>query len=142
MMPKGTPAQRAMVQDAVNRWWWPSVMMFGPPDDQSPNSAQSMRWGIKRVSNDALRQKFIDATVEQAKVLGVTLPDPDLRWNETRQSYDHGAIDWSEFWAVVGGDGACNRERLAARVQAWEDGQWVREAAVAHARKHDLKEAA
>ena len=136
MMQQGTEAQRAMVQDAVNRWWWPSIMMFGPPDDQSPNSAQSMRWGIKRVSNDTLRQKFIDATVEQARVLGVTLPDPDLKWNEERQSYDFGAIDWSEFWRVIGGDGPCNEERLGARVKAWEDGAWVREAALAHAAKH------
>ena len=136
MMQHGTDAQKAMVQDAVNRWWWPSIMMFGPPDDQSPNSAQSMRWGIKRVSNDTLRQKFIDATVEQARVLGVTLPDPDLKWNEERQSYDFGAIDWSEFWRVIGGDGPCNEERLGARVKAWEDGAWVREAALAHAAKH------
>ena len=136
MMQQGTEAQRALVQDSVNRWWWPSIMMFGPPDDQSPNSAQSMRWGIKRVSNDTLRQKFIDATVEQARVLGVTLPDPDLKWNEERQSYDFGAIDWSEFWRVIGGDGPCNEERLGARVKAWEDGAWVREAALAHAAKH------
>ena len=136
MMKNGTQAQKDMVQDAVNRWWWPSIMMFGPTDDQSPNSAQSMRWGIKRVSNDTLRQKFIDATVEQARVLGVTLPDPDLKWNEERQSYDFGAIDWSEFWRVIGGDGPCNEERLGARVKAWEDGAWVREAALAHAAKH------
>ena len=142
MMQQGTEAQRAMVQDSVNRWWWPSIMMFGPPDDQSPNSAQSMRWGIKRVSNDTLRQKFIDATVEQARVLGVTLPDPDLKWNEERQSYDFGAIDWSEFWRVIGGDGPCNEERLGARVKAWEDGAWVREAALAHAAKHAPVQAA
>ena len=144
MMQNGTQAQKDMVQDAVNRWWWPSIMMFGPPDDQSPNSAQSMRWGIKRVSNDELRQKFVDATVEQARVLGVTLPDPDLKWNEERESYDFGAIDWSEFWRVIGGDGPCNRERLAARVDAWEEGAWVREAALAHSRKQQLaaKEAA
>ena len=135
MMQQGTEAQKAMVQDAVNRWWWPSIMMFGPPDDQSPNSAQSMRWGIKRFSNDDLRAKFIDAAVDQAKVLGVTLPDPDLKWNEERQHHDHGPIDWSEFWRVVGGDGPCNRERLGARVKAWEDGAWVREAALAHAAK-------
>ena len=135
MMQKGTDAQRAMVQDAVNRWWWPSLMMFGPPDDQSPNTAQSMRWGIKRISNDDLRQKFVDATVPQAKVLGVQLPDPDLRWNEQRQHFDFGPIDWAEFWRVVGGDGPCNRERLEARVKAWEDGAWVREAALAHAAK-------
>ena len=142
MVQKGTDAQRAMVQDAVNRWWWPSLMMFGPPDDQSPNSAQSMRWGIKRISNDELRQKFIDACVQQARVLGVGLPDPDLKWNEERQAHDHGAIDWDEFWRVVGGDGPCNRERLAARVQAWDDGAWVREAALAHAEKQARRERA
>jgi ring-1,2-phenylacetyl-CoA epoxidase subunit PaaA len=125
------------VQDAVNRWWWPSIMMFGPPDDQSPNSAQSMRWGIKRVSNDELRQRFIDATAEQAKVLGVSLPDPELKWNDERQHYDFGPIDWTEFWQVVNGNGPCNKERLAARVKAWEDGAWVREAALAHAAKQE-----
>jgi ring-1,2-phenylacetyl-CoA epoxidase subunit PaaA len=135
MMQNGTAAQQAMVQDAVNRWWWPSIMMFGPPDDQSPNSAQSMRWGIKRISNDDLRQKFIDATVPQAALLGIRLPDPDLQWNAERGHHDFGAIDWAEFWRVVGGDGPCNRERLGARVQAWEEGAWVREAALAHARK-------
>ena len=142
MMTQGTPGQRDMVQDAVNRWWWPSLMMFGPPDAESPNTVQSMRWGIKRISNDDLRQKFIDATVEQAKVLGVTLPDPALRWNEERQHYDVGPIDWSEFWRVVGGDGPCNRERLAARVDAWEDGAWVREAALTYAAKHAQQEKA
>src|SRR5512134_4121426 len=134
MMSKGTPEQRAMVQDAVNRWWWPCLMMFGPPDDQSPNSAQGMRWGIKRVSNDTLRQRFVDAAAEQAKVLGVTLPDPDLKWNEARGSYDFGAIDWDEFKRVIAGDGPCNRERLAARQKAWDEGAWVRDAALAHAR--------
>ena len=142
MMTNGTDAQKTMVQDAVNRWWWPAIMMFGPPDDQSPNSALSMRWGIKRFSNDELRQKFIDAAVEQAKVLGVTLPDPELKWNEARQHHDHGVIDWSEFRRVVGGDGPCNRERLAARVKAWDDGAWVREAALAHARKQAVREQA
>ena len=143
MMTKGNEAQKAMVQDAVNRWWWPSIMMFGPPDSDSPNSGQSMKWGIKRISNDDLRQKFIDATVEQARLLGVTLPDPDLKWNEARQHWDHGAIDWHEFWQVVGGEGPCNRERLGARVKAWDDGAWVREAAMAHAAKHEpMKEAA
>ena len=140
MMTKGTEAQRAMVQDAVNRWWWPCLMMFGPPDDQSPNSAQGMRWGIKRNSNDELRQKFVDATVEQAKVLGVMLPDPDLKWTEERQQHDFGAIDWTEFWQVVGGEGPCNRERLATRVKAWEEGAWVREAALAHAAKQRSRE--
>jgi ring-1,2-phenylacetyl-CoA epoxidase subunit PaaA len=142
MMREGTDAQRAMVQDAVNRWWWPCLAMFGPPDDQSPNSANGMRWGIKRVSNDTLRQKFVDATVDQAKVLGVTLPDPELKWNEARGHWDFGAIDWDDFWQVVGGDGPCNRERLAARVQAWDDGAWVREAALAHSRKQQTREKA
>jgi ring-1,2-phenylacetyl-CoA epoxidase subunit PaaA len=142
MMTKGTPAQKDMVQDAVNRWWWPSLMMFGPPDGESTHSEQSMRWGIKRNSNDELRQKFIDACVDQAKVLGVTLPDPALKWNEARGQYDFGAIDWSEFWRVVGGDGPCNRERLEARVSAWEDGAWVREAALVHERKRLMKEQA
>jgi ring-1,2-phenylacetyl-CoA epoxidase subunit PaaA len=141
MMTQGTAAQRAMVQDAVNRWWWPSLMMFGPPDAESPNSEQSMRWGIKRISNDDLRQKFVDATVEQASILGVSLPDPLLQWNDTRQHYDMGPIDWPEFWQVVGGDGPCNKERLAARVDAWDNGAWVREAALAHAEKQVAKQA-
>ena len=140
MMRDGTDAQRAMVQDAVNRWWWPSLMMFGPPDSESVHSAQSMRWGIKRISNDDLRQKFVDATVQQAQVLGVTLPDPALKWNEERQHWDYGAIDWAEFWRVVGGDGPCNKERLAARVKAWDEGAWVREAALAHAAKRAARE--
>ncbi len=139
MMRDGTDAQRTMVQDAINRWWWPCLMMFGPPDDQSPNSAQGMRWGIKRVSNDTLRQKFVDATVDQAKVLGVTLPDPDLKWNEERQHWDFGAIDWPEFYRVVVGHGPCNQERLAMRVKAWDEGAWVRDAATAYARKQALK---
>jgi ring-1,2-phenylacetyl-CoA epoxidase subunit PaaA len=143
MMQQGTAEQKVMVQDAVNRWWWPSLMMFGPPDAESTHSAQSMRWGIKRISNDDLRQKFVDATVQQAQVLGVTLPDPDLAWNEARGHWDFGRIDWDEFWRVVGGDGPCNRERLAGRVKAWEDGQWVRDAALAHAaRQRTRKEAA
>ncbi len=142
MMQKGTPEQKALVQDAVNRWWWPSLMMFGPHDKDSPNSEQSMRWGIKRISNDDLRQKFVDATIPQAEVLGVTVPDPDLKWNAEREHYDFGAIDWDEFWRVVGGDGPCNRERLATRVKAWDDGACVREAALAHARKQATKAAA
>jgi ring-1,2-phenylacetyl-CoA epoxidase subunit PaaA len=142
MMQRGTDAQKAMVQDAVNRWWWPCLMMFGPPDDQSPNSAQGMRWGIKRVSNDTLRQKFVDACVQQAATLGVTLPDPDLKWNAEREHWDFGAIDWDEFWRVVGGDGPMNRERLEKRVKAWDEGAWVREAALAHADKQATKEAA
>ena len=140
LMTHGTPAQKAMVQDAVDRWWWPSVMMFGPSDDASPNSAQSMRWGIKRFGNDELRQKFVDAAVDQAKVLGVTLPDVDLHWNEERGHWDFGAIDWDEFKRVIAGDGPCNRERLAARVAAWDEGAWVREAALAHAAKVAARE--
>jgi ring-1,2-phenylacetyl-CoA epoxidase subunit PaaA len=139
MMQKGTAAQKAMVQDAVNRWWWPSLMMFGPADKDSPNSEQSMRWGIKRVTNDQLRQKFVDATIPQADILGVTVPDPALKWNPERDSYDFGEIDWAEFWRVVGGEGPCNRERLAARNKAWDDGAWVRDAALAHARKQAVK---
>ncbi len=139
MMQHGTPEQKAMVQDAVNRWWWPALMMFGPHDKDSPNSEQSMRWGIKRISNDDLRQKFVDATVPQAEVLGITVPDPDLKWNAQREHYDFGAIDWAEFWRVVGGDGPCNKERLAARVRAWDEGEWVREAAMAYARKQATK---
>ncbi|MFN7665852.1 MAG: 1,2-phenylacetyl-CoA epoxidase subunit PaaA [Inhella sp.] len=142
MMEQGTAAQRAMVQDAVNRWWWPSLMMFGPPDTDSPNSEQSLRWGIKRFTNDELRQKFVDACVDQAKVLGVTLPDPDLKWNEARGQHDFGAINWDEFWQVVGGHGPCNAERLATRNRAWDEGAWVREAALAHAAKQQANEQA
>jgi ring-1,2-phenylacetyl-CoA epoxidase subunit PaaA len=142
---QGTPEQRAMVQDAVNRWWWPVLAMFGPPDADSTNGAQGMRWGIKRISNDDLRQKFVDATVPQAAILGVTLPDPDLKWNKTRQQHDYGAIDWDDFWAVVNGNGPCNKERLANRVKAHEDGRWVHDAAQAYAAKQQarqMKEAA
>jgi ring-1,2-phenylacetyl-CoA epoxidase subunit PaaA len=139
VMMQGTDAQKAMVQDATNRFWWKCLAMFGPPDADSAHSDQGMRWGIKRISNDDLRQKFIDATVPQAKVLGVTLPDPDLKWNEERQHHDYGAIDWDEFWATVNGKGPCNKERLATRVKAHTDGQWVRDAALAYARKQQLK---
>jgi ring-1,2-phenylacetyl-CoA epoxidase subunit PaaA len=116
-------------------------MMFGPPDGESVHGAQSMRWGIKRISNDDLRQKFVDATVQQAEVLGVTLPDPDLKWNEERQHWDFGAIAWPEFYRVVAGDGPNNRERLAMRVKAWDDGAWVREAAMAYSKKTARKQA-
>ena len=139
---QGTPRQRKMAQDALDRWWWPSLMMFGPHDADSPNSGQSMRWGIKRISNDDLRQKFVDATVKQAEVLGVTLPDDELKWNEARGHYDFAAIDWDEFWNVVNGHGQCNVDRLAMRVKAWDDGAWVREAAVAHAEKQAAREKA
>jgi ring-1,2-phenylacetyl-CoA epoxidase subunit PaaA len=132
---RGNETQRKMAQDALNRWWWPSLMMFGPSDDDSPHSAQSMHWRIKRFSNDDLRQKFVDATVEQAKVLGLTIPDAKLKWNEKRGHYDFGEINWDEFWNVVKGNGPCNKERLDARRKAWEDGEWVRDAALAYAEK-------
>lgn len=135
VLSKGSEAQRAMCQDAINRWWWPSLMMFGPSDDSSPNSIQSMNWKIKRFSNDDLRQKFVDVCTEQVKLLNMTLPDPNLKWNEKRQHYDFGTIDWSEFWNVVKGNGPCNKKRLDARRTAWEQGEWVREAAQAHAEK-------
>jgi ring-1,2-phenylacetyl-CoA epoxidase subunit PaaA len=133
---KGTPEQHAMAQDAVNRWWWPSLMMFGPPDDESAHSAQSMAWKIKRHSNDELRQRFIDAGVQQAEALDLTLPDPELRWNEERGHYDSGPIDWAEFRQVLKGNGPCNAQRLNRRRQAHEEGSWVREAAAAYAHKH------
>ena len=136
---RGTEEQRAMAQDAVNRWWWPSLMMFGPPDSgelaTKGHTAQSMAWGIKRFTNDDLRQKFVDMTVPQAQKLGVTLPDPDLRWNEERGHWDFGEIDWDEFWRVIGGDGPCNAQRVAHRRRAHEEGAWVREAAAAYAAK-------
>jgi len=132
---RGSDQQRAMAQDALNRWWWPSLMMFGPKDDDSPHTKQSMDWKIKRVSNDDLRQQFVDMTVPQAEYLGLEMPDPDLRWNEERGHYDFGAIDWDEFWNVVKGNGPMNRERIAHKRRAWDDGAWVREAAVAHAAK-------
>jgi ring-1,2-phenylacetyl-CoA epoxidase subunit PaaA len=137
---RGSAAQRRMCQDAIDRWWWPSVMMFGPNDDASPHTAQSMKWKIKRFTNDELRQKFVDISAEQAKILGMNLPDPDLNWNEEKKHYDFGAIDWNEFWNVIKGNGPCNKERLAARVQAHEDGAWVREAALAHAKKQKARE--
>jgi ring-1,2-phenylacetyl-CoA epoxidase subunit PaaA len=131
----GTPAQKAMAQDAVNRWWWPSLMMFGPSDADSTHSAQSMRWGIKRFSNDELRQRFVDMTVPQAEALGLTLPDPDLRWNAERGSYDFGEIDFTELFEVIKGNGPCNKQRMAHRRRAHEEGAWVREAADAYAAK-------
>ena len=131
----GTPAQHAMAQDAVDRWWWPSLMMFGPPDDESPHSAQSMAWKIKRFSNDELRQRFVDICVPQAEVLGLTLPDPDLRWNEERGHYDFGALDWDEFFARPQGQRPVQRPADRARRRAHEEGAWVREAAAAYAAK-------
>ena len=131
----GTAEQKRMAQDALNRWWWPSLMMFGPSDDQSAHSAQNMAWKIKRFSNDDLRQRFVDATVPQAEFLGLTIPDPDLRLNTETGHYDFGAIDWTEFNEILKGNGPCNRERLEARRKAWDEGAWVREAATAHAAK-------
>ena len=132
---QGSPEQKDMAQDAVNRWWWPSLMMFGPSDADSKHSAQSMKWKVKRNSNDELRQKFVDLSVPQADYLGLTLPDPELRWNEARGHYDFGAPDWEEFHQVLAGKGPCNHERMAARVKAHEEGAWVREAALAYAAK-------
>jgi ring-1,2-phenylacetyl-CoA epoxidase subunit PaaA len=134
-MMRGTDGQREMVQDAVNRWWWPSLMMFGPPDAESANTAQSMAWKIKRHTNDELRQRFVDMTVPQAEALGVGLPDPELHWNAGREHYDFGPVDWGEFKQVVSGNGPCNAERVAQRRAAHEAGAWVREAAAAHAAK-------
>ena len=135
----GTPGQKAMAQDAVNRWWWPSLMMLGPSDTDSPNTAELMRWRVKRKTNDELRQRFIDLTVPQAEAVGLTLPDPHLKFNPERQAYDFGEIDWDEFWQVVRGNGPCNRERLQARRDAHESGRWVRDAAEAYAAKHAPK---
>ncbi|MGE0683805.1 MAG: 1,2-phenylacetyl-CoA epoxidase subunit PaaA [Candidatus Binatia bacterium] len=138
---QGTAEQKQLAQDALNRWWWPSLMMFGPPDATSVHSAQSTQWKIKLFSNDELRQRFIDQTVPQAEYLDISIPDPDLKWNEERGHYDFGEIDWSEFQNVLKGNGPCNRERLRTRVQAWEDGAWFREALVAHAEKQARREA-
>jgi ring-1,2-phenylacetyl-CoA epoxidase subunit PaaA len=135
-MVRGTAEQRAMVQDAVDRWWWPSLMMFGPPDDDSPHSAQSMAWGIKRHGNDELRQRFVDMTVPQAEVLGVTLPDPELALDPETGRYRFGAIDWTEFKQVLAGNGPCNDERIARRRAARDDNAWVTEAASVYAEKH------
>jgi len=132
---RGTPEQKAMAQDALDRWWWPSLMMFGPSDAESVNSAQSAQWRIKLFSNDELRQRMVDQTVPQAEFLGLAIPDPDLKWNEESGHYDFGAIDWDEFYNVLKGNGPCNRERLRTRVKAYEDGAWFREALVAHAEK-------
>jgi ring-1,2-phenylacetyl-CoA epoxidase subunit PaaA len=136
---QGTPEQKQMAQDSLNRWWWPSIMMHGPRDEDSVNSAQSMEWKIKLFTNDELRQKFIDQTVPQAEYLGLTIPDPDLKWNEETGHYDYGEPNWDEFWQVLKGHGPCNRERLQARVDAHENGAWVREAAVAYADKQAAK---
>jgi ring-1,2-phenylacetyl-CoA epoxidase subunit PaaA len=135
VLSRGSAGQKAMSQDAINRWWWPSLMMFGPPDGDSPNTIQSMKWKIKRFTNDELRQRFVDMCAEQIKVLGMKLPDPDLKWNEERGHYDFGTINWNEFYEVLKGNGPCNKQRLDARNKAWEEGKWVRDAAEAYATK-------
>ena len=136
---KGTEEQKAMAQDSINRWWWPSLMMFGPTDKDSKNSEELLRWKVKRYSNDELRQRFIDRTVPQAENIGIKIPDPDLKWNEERQHYDFGAINWEEFFNVINGRGICNEERMRARREAHENGNWVREAAEEYARKKASK---
>src|SRR3954469_23571264 len=136
---RGTQEQKAMCQDAINRWWWPSLMMFGPKDSESTNTDQSMKWKIKRKTNDELRQQFVDMIAEQIKLLGMTLPDPELKWNEERKHYDFGEINWEEFWNVVKGNGPCNKQRLEARNKAHNDGAWVRAAAIAHAEKKAIR---
>ena len=142
VLASGTEEQKAMAQDALDRWWWPSLMMFGPNDADSAHSAESMKWKIKRESNDELRQRFVDRTVQQAETIGLTVPDPDLNWNEERGHYDFGPIDWDEFWNVVKGNGPCNRDRMKARREAHEHGRWVREAAAAHAAKKAARKTA
>ena len=141
-MANGTAEQKRMAQDALNRWWWPSLMMFGPPDADSPNTEQSMRWRIKRDTNDELRQKFVDISVPQAEYLGLAVPDPDLKWNEAKDGHDYGAVDWDEFYAVVRGEGPTAKERMEARRAAWDEGAWVREAADAYAAKLHARKAA
>ena len=136
---RGTQEQKEMAQDALNRWWWPSLMMFGPTDDNSPNSSQSMAWRIKRKSNDELRQEFVDKTVPQADFLGLSIPDKDLKWNSDSNQYDFGPIDWNEFYSVINGNGPCNNERIEARRKAHYKGKWVREAATAYAKKQSIR---
>tara|TARA_B110000503_G_C7135161_1_gene408489 strand:- start:756 stop:1709 length:954 start_codon:yes stop_codon:yes gene_type:complete len=137
----GTPAQKEMAQDALNRWWWPSIMMFGPRDEESPNTEQSMKWKIKKKTNDELRQQFVDQTVPQAEILGLIVPDKDLKWNDERGHYDFGTIDWVEFWNVVKGNGLMNEKRLKDRNEAWDEGKWVRDAASSYADKQAEKKA-
>ncbi len=139
---RGSKEQKKMAQDALNRWWWPALMMFGPTDADSPHTEQSMRWGIKRFTNDELRQKFVDVSKPQADLLGITIPDPDLKWNEERGRHDFGKINWEEFYNVIKGNGPCNKQRIDARTKAWEDGAWVRAAASAYAEKRKSKQQA
>jgi ring-1,2-phenylacetyl-CoA epoxidase subunit PaaA len=142
VLARGSAEQKAMAQDALNRWWWPSLMMFGPHDSDSAHSGQSMKWKLKRESNDVLRQRFVDQTVPQAELIGLEIPDPELKWNEERKAYDFGPIDWEEFWKVVSGDGPCNRQRLEHHIRAQEDGQWVRDAMHAYELKRQAREVA
>jgi ring-1,2-phenylacetyl-CoA epoxidase subunit PaaA len=139
---RGTEEQKAMAQDALNRWWWPSLMMFGPRDEDSPHTAQSMKWKLKRKTNDELRQQFVDQTVPQADILGISVPDPDLKFNSETGHYEFGEINWDEFWQVVKGHGPCNKERMEARVGAWEGGAWVRDAAMVYAEKQEKRKVA
>ncbi len=139
-MSAGTPEQREMAQDALNRWWWPSIMMFGPHDAESTHSSKAAKWKIKRESNDDLRQRFIDKSAQQADIIGLIIPDPDLKWNEEREHYDFGQIDWDEFNRVVAGNGPCNKKRIAHHIKAHEEGAWVREAAMAYAEKQTRRE--
>ena len=140
VLSRGSKEQGVMCQDAIDRWWWPSLMMFGPHDSDSTHSDQSMKWKIKRKSNDELRQNFVDMIAEQVKVLGMTLPDPQLTWNVKKEHYDFGEINWEEFWNVVKGNGPCNKQRLDARKKAWEEGEWVREAAAAYSEKRRARQ--
>lgn len=142
VLSKGTEEQKQMCQDAINRWWWPSLMMFGPKDSESTNSDQSMKWKIKRKSNDELRQSFVDMIAEQIKLLSMKLPDDKLKWNKEKNQYDWGEINWDEFWNVIKGNGPCNKERIAARSKAWEEGEWVRIAAKTYAEKKINKQVA
>lgn len=135
----GTPEQKAMAQDALNRWWWPSLMMLGPTDAESVHTEQSMKWKLKRKTNDELRQQFVDQTVPQADMIGLTIPDPNLKWNQETKRYDFGEMDWDEFWQVVKGHGPCNKARMDARRNAWSNGEWVRDAAMAYAEKQETK---
>lgn len=140
VLSSGTAEQKAMCQDAINRWWWPSLMMFGPRDSESTNNDQSMKWKIKRKTNDELRQQFVDMIAAQIKVLGMKLPDDKLQWNDVKNQYDFGDINWDEFWNVVKGNGPCNKQRLDARKKAHEEGRWVRDAATAYANKKKARQ--
>ncbi len=142
VLARGTAEQKEMAQDALNRWWWPSLMMFGPPDEKSPNTANAIKWKIKRESNDQLRQRFVNQTVPQAELIGLTIPDKDLKWNEEKKGYDFGTPDWAEFNNVIAGNGPCNKERLDTRNRAHNNGQWVRQAAAAYAEKQNKQVAA